>query len=568
MPIENHLDVADPKKNITGTKDEPTGKRSLLRRREVELRETRAELDALKKAYADLQRRFEENDQKIREECSRKEEHIEALRMAELIIEKSPVILFRRLAGEDPHLIYVSDNIRRFGFTAREFLSGKVHFKDIVHPGDAERIGKEIRRYAAENAESYTQVYRIHTKNGDVRWVEDQTTVVRDARGRKTHNQGLVVDVTERKRSEERLKKSEEKFRRIVETTGEGFIMMDEHLSIVDVNDAFLAMLGYQREEILGKTPFDLATPDFRQCISTNKDTLLKQETRRFEGSLSARDGSVVPVLIHGNTPRDDKGAQIGNVAFVSDLTEQKRALALAGRVQRSLRPGAAPRVTGFDIAGRSDACEEVGGDYFDFLFGKEYASKHLKVIIGDVSGHGVDAALLMTSARTFIRTRAAQPGGPARIVTAMNRHLSLQMEDTGHFMTLFLMEFDPAGGSARWVRAGHDPALIYHPGEDVFEELLGTGLPLGVDTEYAYDEYIWSRPDPGAIVVLGTDGIWECVDANGRIFGKKRFRRVIREHAGESAKGIVKGVFDEISRFTEGLPRQDDITLVIIKTT
>jgi sigma-B regulation protein RsbU (phosphoserine phosphatase) len=93
----------------------------------------------------------------------------------------------------------------------------------------------------------------------------------------KTHNQGILVDITERKLAEDKLRKSEEKFRRIVETAGEGFILMNEDLVILDVNDAYCRMLGYAREEILGKTPLDLATEEFKQFMLTNKDIILAE---------------------------------------------------------------------------------------------------------------------------------------------------------------------------------------------------------------------------------------------------------------------------------------------------
>ncbi len=497
---------------------------------------------------------------------SQRDQTTEALRMAQVIIDKSPVILFRRLAGDDPRLIYVSENISRFGYSADRFLRGQTAFRDIVHPDDSERTIAEIKEYARKNVEEYTQFYRIVTREGDVRWVEDQTTVVRDAAGKKRYNQGIVIDITERRLAEEELRKSEEKFRRIVETTGEGFLMMDDDLKIQYANDAYCRMLGYQPKDILGKTPLDLATTQFSEFMSLNRERILARDYRKFEGSLVARDGRVVPVLIHGNTLRDSQGIKMGNVAFVADLTEQKKALALAGKVQRSLIPQAAPKIAGLDVAGRSVSCEEVGGDYFDFLFGPEYSTEKLQVVIGDVSGHGVDAALLMTSARAFIRTRAAQTGRPSQVVSQMNRDLAWDMGDSGHFMTLFFIEIDPRHGTAQWVRAGHEPALMYKPEEDRFEELVGLGLPLGVDKSFGYTDYEIEDLSAGTIIALGTDGIWEASDAGGHAFGKERFRHIVRASAKENSAAILQNVFDEVNRFSKGLPPYDDITLVVIK--
>jgi len=219
----------------------------------------------------DLRARFEERALALEQECLDRDQTAEALRTAKVIIDNSPAILFRRSAGDDRRLVYVSDNVRQLGYTAEEFMSGKIHFRDIVHPQDVARVGEEIGNYAEKDVEEYTQVYRFLTKNGDVRWVEDRTSVVRDADGNKTHNQGILVDITERKRAEEGLRKSEEKFRRIVETAGEGFLLMDENLHIIDVNDAYCRLLGYSREELIGKTPLDLATEEFKQFMETNR---------------------------------------------------------------------------------------------------------------------------------------------------------------------------------------------------------------------------------------------------------------------------------------------------------
>ncbi len=319
-------------------------------------------------------------------------------------------------------------------------------------------VREDIRIYAEKDLEEYTQVYRVITKSGDARWVEDQTSVVRDADGNKTHNQGILVDITERKLAEEELRKSEEKFRRIVETAGEGFLLMDENLRIVDVNDAYCKLLGYSREEIIGKTPLDLATEEFKQFMESHRISILAREYRKLEGTLIAKDGRQVPVLIHGSTLRDDRGNVIGNMAFVTDMTEHKKALALAGEVQKSLLPQDKPVVQGLDIAGKNVSCDEIGGDYFDFLWRRDTKKGPFSVVVGDISGHGVESALLMTTARAFLRMRASQPGTISEIITAMNRHLTRDVLETGRFMTLFYLTIDPEKDRIDWVRAGHDP--------------------------------------------------------------------------------------------------------------
>ena len=554
------------KSDMDKSKDELIEELNLLRKQAEKADELQQRLADLEQSYADLQKNFEERTRELRQECSYRDHTEEALRMAEVIVDRSPAILFRRKADEKSTLVYVSNNIQQLGYAAEAFLSDRMHFREIVHPDDMERVGTEIEGYAETDVEEYTQVYRILAKNGDIHWVEDQTSVERDAQGNKIYNQGILVDITERKLAEEELRKSEEKFRRIVETAGEGFILMDENLAIVDVNDAYCRLLGYTREEVLGKTPLDLATEEFKQFMLTNRETILGQEYREFEGSSVAKDGRHVPILIHGNTLRDDRGHVIGNMAFVTDMTEHKKALALAAEVQKSLLPQEKPMVKGLDIAGRNVSCDEIGGDYFDFIWRTDSKKGTFSVVVGDISGHGVDSALLMTTARAFLRMRASQPGTISEIITAMNRHLTRDILETGRFMTLFYLNIDPEKSHIDWVRAGHDPAIVYDPVRDEFEELKGRGIALGVNDAFDYEENFRHDLINGQIIAIGTDGIWEAVNSDGEMFGKMRFRDIIRKHANKGAGDILNAVYSELNQYTLGQRSEDDITLVVIK--
>ncbi|MGD2015650.1 MAG: PAS domain S-box protein [Desulfobacterales bacterium] len=168
----------------------------------------------------------------------------EQLRLAMKIVEMSPVILFRRTPLPEPRLVQVSDNISRFGYSAEALMNGELDSADFVHPDDHDRVRDEVMSFAESNTTDYQQTYRIFTRDGDVRWVEDTTTTERDAEGRIFYYQGIVVDVTERKQAADRLRKSEAKFRRIVETAAEGFVLLDDDPRIVEVNDAYCRMHG------------------------------------------------------------------------------------------------------------------------------------------------------------------------------------------------------------------------------------------------------------------------------------------------------------------------------------
>jgi PAS domain S-box-containing protein len=371
-------------------------------------------------------------------------------------------------------------------------------------------------------------------------------------------------EVIQRKEAE--LAKSEEKYRRIVTTAGEGFILMDEDMILTDVNEAYCRMIGYAKDELLGKNPFDMAAQEFKRFMRANREKILSGEYEKFEGTLVAKGGNYIPILIHGSKLRDDNGSIIGNMAFVTDLTEQKKALALAAEVQKSLLPQYGVHLPGLDVAGKNISCDEVGGDYFDFLEKKDYPNAPLSIVVGDIAGHGVDAALLMTTARAFLRMRASQSGNISDIITEMNRHLTLDVLDTGRFMTLFYLAIDPHNERLHWVRAGHDPAIVYDPHRKTFEELCGAGIALGLNEDFQYEQNIKAGLVDGQIIALGTDGIWEASNRNGQMFGKERFRNVIQSRSKENADDILEAVYDELDQFTQGLTSEDDITLVVAK--
>lgn len=527
------------------------------------------QLDKARRRVEELEKKLEKSDGDLTRQTELYSQTVEELGLAKLIIEQSPAVLFRRKAGPTgtkPTLEYVSDNLRRFGYDPADFLEERIRFAEIVHPDDIDRLRNEIDQFSEDDVEEYTQYYRVVAKGGDVRWVEDQTSVVRDEEGNKIHNQGILIDITERRLAEEKLKKSEEKFRRIVETAGEGFLLMDEELRIVDVNNAYCQMIGYSREDLLAKSVLDLASEDFRSFMLANKDRYLAKEQRNLEGEVVGKDGRVIPVLIHGSTLRDDSGQTIGNMAFVTDMTEHKKALMLAGEVQKSMLPSEMPRVRGLDIAGRNVSCDEIGGDYYDFIWRRDSSRGMFSIVVGDISGHGVDSALLMTTARAFLRMRASQPGSISEIVTAMNNHLAQDTLDTGKFMTLFCLTIDPDEKYLEWVRAGHDPALVYSPDKDEFEELMGSGIALGVSDGIQYSQNRKTGLVNGQIIAIGTDGIWEAFNTSGEMFGKERYQDIIRKYADRSADEILDGVYRELNDFTLGRKSDDDITLVIAK--
>jgi PAS domain S-box-containing protein len=371
----------------------------------------------------------------------------------------------------------------------------------------------------------------------------------------------------QRIRAEERLRLSERKYRGIIEATTEGYVSTNTHLDILDVNNAFCQMIGLERQELLGRSLGQFCAYELRRFLDANCPKLISGGGFDVKGALATKEGHGLPVILHGCALTDGERSDQMLGLFVTDLSTAEKSLALASEVQQAMLPSAAPKVEGLDIAGRSQPCENVGGDYFDFVHLQNDASSTVTVAVGDVSGHGVDAALLMTSARAYLRMRAPLSKTMAGLVNGLNRHLISEAPRTHHFMTLFLLKIDAVKRSLEWVRAGHEPALLYDPDTGEFKALKGAGLALGLELSHRYGvNHQKGAMAERQIIVMGTDGIWEARDINGELFGKRRLGDVISSRADHSAQQIVDAVFDTVNSFTLGTIADDDKTMVVIK--
>lgn len=242
-----------------------------------------------------------------------------------------------------------------------------------------------------------------------------------------------------------------------------------------------------------------------------------------------------------------------------------QQAMEVARTVQQTFLPSSSISYPGLSVAGLSVFCDETGGDFFDYI---KFPGnpKLLGIMVGDVVGHGIGAALMMATVRALVRGRMNQSGSLAEKMNDINYIFCADTIQTGNFASLFLLIVDLERQQLEWVRAGHDPAILYSPNKQLFTELKGEGLVLGVDPVYSYQSSVLPLDDEDVLVLIGSDGVWEVEDTQGQQFGKERLRNLIKQEQFLRPTRVLQHIIDEVTRFRGPRPQADDITLVALR--
>lgn len=246
------------------------------------------------------------------------------------------------------------------------------------------------------------------------------------------------------------------------------------------------------------------------------------------------------------------------------DKQKLKQALEIAREIQQALIPKSAPESSAFDVRGLSIAADETGGDFYDYL---PLPGGKIGLVVADVVGHGIGAALLMATARAFLRALGLTEHDPAKVLFSLNNLLARDL-DSGRFVTLLYGILDPETRTLVYSSAGHDSPTLYRASSDDFVELDSTGLPLGIMADMDFPNADPIRLGPGDILALTTDGVWEAPNAAGEAFGRERMKEAMRGARGRDAQAVVTGVHDALMGFLGEVKPKDDVTLVVVKPT
>jgi len=432
-----------------------------------------------------------------------------------------------------------------------------------------ERSCLEMSRHGATEPREV----RYRKEDGTEFWAEVATSPLFDRDG---HFDGIVAmirDLTEQKRQavrERGARKTIELLSQAVEQTGDSIMITNPGGIIEYVNAGFEDISGYSREEAIGNTPNILRSGVHdKSFYAAMWKQILAGET--FRGTLANRKKSgdlywcqqtITPI-------RDSAGQTSHFVSVLKDITQLRRQqeqdlrMHLAREVQQHFYDGASARVAGFEIGIAACPAHETGGDYLDVF---SLPDGRLCLGIGDVSGHGLDSALMMALTRAYVRAFSYVEGDAARLLSSVNRMLVADLPND-RYVTLLLVCLDAKNNCLTYASAGHIPGFLMNDSGEIDSVLESTGVPLGLFVESEFVTRTLPIRQQQTLVLL-TDGITETTLANEEDiqFGSHRALAHVRAHHLESARELADGICAAARDFSSGRTQLDDLTNIVVK--
>lgn len=469
----------------------------------------------------------------------------------------------------DGRYIYSSGAVSEIlGYEPEEIL-GKTYL-DLLTPEDRERWSQiatpDIQRRFTRLSNRYRH------RDGHEVFTESTGEPIFDAGGKLVKWRGVDHNVTHRKLYEDALRLRD----RAIEAASVGIDIADARdadYPNIYVNPALSRITGYAREELLGSNMRILQGPDtdpaavqeIADALGEGRDCELVLKNYRKDGTPFWNELRVSPV-------RDEDGALTHFIGVQTDVTELRRAseerheLDIAKKIQLSLLPKGPLRVPGARVAGVCLPATHIGGDYFDYF----HTGGTLDVVIADVSGHSVGAALIMAEARSALKaeTRFASAGGdehgPARILALLNEVLYEDLNGSDLFISMFYLRLDLATRRLFYANAGHNCPLLSRASAAVCEPLDAEGLILGVRKGVRFEEKSL-QIEKGDRLLLYTDGFTEALNEQGEFFDVPRLCELFSSYRDAQPEIVIGRLMDALHAFRGAAPLVDDVSMALI---
>jgi PAS domain S-box-containing protein len=400
----------------------------------------------------------------------------------------------------------------------------------------------------------------------------------------------LQREVLARRVVEEALEDSRSQYQQLVEVAEDIIYQTDAAGHFIYANPVAARVIKYDTEELLGKRYLELIRPDYREQVEAFYlgQAFERRESTYFEFPIVTKDGGEVWI---GQNVRlvSDAEKVLGFHAVARDITQRKRMeeerrkledelrrllaearrrdaetqaeLEKARRIQERFFPHAYPRNGGLSFAGHWRPSRRIGGDFFD---AGPTAGGRLAMMIADISGHGVPAALLTGIAKALFRSGLESDRSPSSLLRWLNGKFTAYLTPS-EFLTMFVAIWHPDTRVLAWSRAGHTPALVLSADAMRVSRLQAGGAPLGVLPHPEFPEMSVTLA-PGDRLLMYTDGITEAQNPDQELFGEARLARVFAAAAGVSLHTMTRMILDEVDRFAGAAIHADDQALLAVE--
>jgi PAS domain S-box-containing protein len=403
-----------------------------------------------------------------------------------------------------------------------------------------------------------------------------------------------VRDITDRKRDEQEIVSSRRSLQEIISFLPDATFAIDRDGAVITWNKAMEDLTGIAANDMMGKGDYEYSLPFYqeRRPMLANFIFMPEADVEKLYTHVE-REGDVLVVdtfipNLQGRSGRyfwakasplyDPEGNITGAIESIRDITERREMegrlarsnaeLQIAADIQRNFMPDVIPQIAGFEIAARTVMAKEVGGDFFDVIPFEIMALDKgtLGLLVADVSGKGVPAALFMALSRIVVRVHALWHRDLAKAIYDANNVIT-QDSKSGMFVTLFFGTLRESDRTLTYVNAGHNPPIVVRARDGTIEELLLTGIVLGAVENQEYSSRTLTI-GPGDVLVMYTDGVTEAINTQNELFGENRLKAIIRDSARGTAQEILDRILSGVQEYSRDMPQFDDITLLVIKGT
>ncbi len=464
---------------------------------------------------------------------------------------------------------YSSGGVRGIlGFSPEEIL-GKTYL-DLLTADDQEHW-TTVASSAVNHQPFHRLVNQYRHKSGRKVYTESTGAPIFDEQGQLIKWRGVDHDISARKAFEDALRVRD----RAIEAAHIGIVITDAQSRgnpNIYVNPALSRITGYSQDELLGQnmrllqgTDTDpAALEQIRRAVENGKSCEIVLKNHRKDGASFWNELLISPVY-------DEAGKLTNYIGIQTDVTERRRAeesrheLEIAKNIQLSLLPDAPMNLPTLELAGVCVPATHVGGDYFDFFA----VTNSIDIVIADVSGHSVGAALIMIEVRSTLRAETRKvveaPMGPATILRDLNQLLFDDLNKAELFITMFYLKYFPDSRTLKYANAGHNWALLLRRDESSCMALDAEGLVLGVQRDVEFEERSVSLA-LGDKLLLYTDGITETQNADGIFFGTERLCELFIAYRELSPEATIEKLLADVREFRCDAPLHDDVSMLVLR--